>query len=281
MASHEGGDQGHRIKVSGTGFSLDTSNYECTIAGETCTVVEASVNSVVVEVPEKDAGNTDFGKLAQDSGDSSAHELPFVGGLGIEMTVYERGSTYYDTDGWFSYFQGTPSLTEIETVSLAELSSTEIYESNTVKRGKGYFYAPVDGVYRFGVVCDDAFIMKMSSVPNNANPANLQTLLQQETWVGSHWNPYHKVNETKTYSNVTLSQGNYYYFEFINPDYGGDSFFKVLVDMPELTQYTINPTWQVDEVRIRASSYDAEEIVVTAFGDSGSFDLYYLEKVNG
>ena len=51
--------------------------------------------------------------------------------------------------------------------------------------------------------------------------------------------------------------------------------------MPEVTQYTINPTWQVDEVRIRASSYDAEEIVVTAFGDSGSFDLYYLEKVNG
>ena len=54
-----------------------------------------------------------------------------------------------------------------------------------------------------------------------------------------------------------------------------------MVDMPEITQYSINPTWEVDEVRIRASSYDAEEIVVTAFGDSGSFDLYYLEKVYG
>ena len=54
-----------------------------------------------------------------------------------------------------------------------------------------------------------------------------------------------------------------------------------MVDMPEIHQYTTNPTWQVDEVRIRPSQYDAEEIVVTAFGDSGSFDLYYLEKVYG
>ena len=110
------------------------------------------------------------------------------------MAVYERGSNWKDTDDWFSYFQGSPSLTEIQTVSLTELSSTEIYESNNVKHGKGYFYAPVDGVYRFGVVVDDAFIMKMSSVPNNANPDNLQLLLQQQAYGSHHWNPYLKVN---------------------------------------------------------------------------------------
>ena len=281
MASHEGGDQGHRIKVSGTGFSTDSSNYECMIAGETCTVSDASVNSVVVEVPAKDAGNTDYGKLAKAAGDSSTQERPFAGGLGIKMTVYERDSTWYDTDGWFTYFSGSPSLTQIETVTLTELSATEVYDSNTVKHGRGYFFAPKSGTYRFAVVTDDAFIMKMSSVCNNANAANLLTILQQEAYVGHHYNPYIKVNETKTYSNVTLTQDCYYYIEFIHADYGGDSFFKVMADMPEIHQYTNNPTWEVQDVRILPTSWDAEKIVVTAYGDSGSFSLYYLEKING
>lgn len=44
---------------------------------------------------------------------------------------------------------------------------------------KGYFYAPVDGVYRFSVVADDSFLMMLSSVKNNANPDNLVDLLNQ------------------------------------------------------------------------------------------------------
>ena len=123
--------------------------------------------------------------------------------------------------------------------------------------------------------------MKMSSVCNNANAANLLTILQQEAYVGHHYNPYIKVNETKTYSNVTLTQDCYYYIEFIHADYGGDSFFKVMADMPEIHQYTNNPTWEVQDVRILPTSWDAEKIVVTAYGDSGSFSLYYLEKING
>ena len=42
-----------------------------------------------------------------------------------------------------------------------------------MKYVKGYFHAPVDGVYRFSGLADDAFIMKMSSVKNNANVDNL------------------------------------------------------------------------------------------------------------
>ena len=88
MSSHEGGDQGHKLKLTGTGFSTNKSNYECSIAGETCTVIDAKVNSVTIEVPAKSAGNTDFGKLPKDSGDSSTQEKPYLGGSGLQMIVY-------------------------------------------------------------------------------------------------------------------------------------------------------------------------------------------------
>ena len=52
--------------------------------------------------------------------------------------------------------------------------------------------------------------------------------------------------------------------------------------MPVLhTSGTNNPTWQVDEIRIRPTSYDAEVITVDAFADSGSFELFYYEYYYG
>lgn len=65
-----------------------------------------------------------------------------------------------------------------------------------------------------------------------------------------------RANNTKSVSNVTLSVG-YYYFEFININYGGSGFFKVTVDLPEVTVYNTNPTWQIDSVVIKPSEYDA------------------------
>lgn len=70
LSAHQGGSSGHRIRVQGTGFSKDVDAYGCEVAGETCTVTEASMSGVVLEIPAKDAGNIDFGKLAQDPSDT-------------------------------------------------------------------------------------------------------------------------------------------------------------------------------------------------------------------
>lgn len=55
---------------------------------------------------------------------------------------------------------------------------------------KGYFYAPVDGVYEFMLAADDQSIMAMSKVPNNSNPANLVTLLKQISHTNNYYNSY-------------------------------------------------------------------------------------------
>lgn len=57
-------------------------------------------------------------------------------------------------------------------------------------------------------------------------------------------------------------------------NYGGDGFFKVSVSMPAVTTNTINPTWQIDRVRIN-TNYDSEIIKVRVFGASGTFALFY------
>ena len=71
MSSHQGSGLGHKLTVTGTGFSSDESAYECSIAGETCTVTAATISTVSLEVPVKNAANTVFGQLTQEAGDAT------------------------------------------------------------------------------------------------------------------------------------------------------------------------------------------------------------------
>lgn len=89
------------------------------------------------------------------------------------------------------------------------------------------------GTYTFSCVADDAFIMKLSNKKNNANDANLQDLLEHETWTSSHYNPNVRVNLTTVEATVTLDTG-YYFFKFAHIDSGGTNFMKVMVQMPSL-----------------------------------------------
>lgn len=181
------------------------------------------------------------------------------------------------TSQWLTYLRGTPTNNVVSQKITTELSSAENYGENYVEYVRGYFFAPVDGVYRFSVVADDDFMMVMSSVKNNAHTSNLVPLLTQENYNTHHYLSYTRANVTNTV-NVTLTQGSYYYFELVNINYGGNGFFKVYVDMPSLRQYTINTAWQVDRVTLKPSVFDAEIIKVRVFAASGNYDLFYYES---
>ena len=85
----------------------------------------------------------------------------------------------------------------------------------------------------------------MSPVKHNANPTNLVVLLKQESYTTSQYNPHVRINESqKITQNVTLTEG-YYYFQLIFVDYSSSGFFKIMVDMPEIYEETINPTWEI------------------------------------
>lgn len=50
------------------------------------------------------------------------------------------------------------------------------------------------------------------------------------------------------------------------------------VDLPTVTPYTINPTWQIDSIVIKPEQYQAEIIKVTVFGRGGQFSMYYYDS---
>ena len=66
MLIQEGGNLGHKLRLKGTGFPSSLEKYSCQISGGICTVVEASENSISIEIPEISAENTDFGSLPED-----------------------------------------------------------------------------------------------------------------------------------------------------------------------------------------------------------------------
>lgn len=118
----------------------------------------------------------------------------------------------------------------------------------------------------------------MSQFKNNANPANLQLLLQQDNYNGNHFVSYVRANSTQSTANLTLTAG-YYYFEIVNVNYGGTGYFKVIVDTPSLFNNKINPTWQIDSVVVKPSQFDAQIWTVKVFGASGSFDIFYYDSI--
>ena len=74
---------------------------------------------------------------------------------------------------------------------------------------EGYFHAKVDGDYLFALMGDDLTRMKLSTVQNSANKANLVTILDQTLWSGNHY--FSTVVNQTTSATVTLDEGLYYF----------------------------------------------------------------------
>jgi hypothetical protein len=66
MPYHSGGTKGQFIELIGTGFSQDTTEYECTVAGQSCTVQNLDTTKLTVKIPSLNAGNTVYGALLKD-----------------------------------------------------------------------------------------------------------------------------------------------------------------------------------------------------------------------
>jgi len=60
-------------------------------------------------------------------------------------------------------------------------------------------YIPVAGTYTFYALADDGILVKLSSFQNNSNPANLQTIIEIDTWISDSYNPFIKDNTQVSY----------------------------------------------------------------------------------
>jgi len=48
---NKGTTKGHLLTLSGTGFSNNLNDYECSVAGQPCSIVSTSLNEIAVNVP--------------------------------------------------------------------------------------------------------------------------------------------------------------------------------------------------------------------------------------
>ncbi len=129
LSSHICGLKGHRIHVSGVGFSSNISDYKCSVAGQPCQILSANFTFLEVQVPPWLASNIDFGKLVQDPSDSTAQQSPYLMSNGALYRRYASGGLSKTDEEWLVYLRGTPTLTLQSERIITELSSPEIYGS--------------------------------------------------------------------------------------------------------------------------------------------------------
>lgn len=165
-----------------------------------------------------------------------------MGSNGFKYTRYTI-DTWRETADWLTIVRSANTLVVEANDVKTELRSPELISSKYLEYWRGYFYAPVDGEYRFAGIADDSFRAQISSVQNSANVANLQDLIYNG-FSDDNFNPYFSGVSTAI-ANRTLTTG-YYYMEIVNFNWGGAGDFRVLVDMPQIHNETTNPTWQVD-----------------------------------
>lgn len=104
--------------------------------------------------------------------------MTFLGSQGFKYSRYlsTKPEIYDSSQNWLNKIKaGTlPTGTfKVDEKIVTELSSPSIYgDQPFVEYIRGYFFAPVDGSYRFTGQADDRIFMKMSTVANNSNSAN-------------------------------------------------------------------------------------------------------------
>lgn len=278
---HQGGYNGQKLALAMTGESSDPSKYTCQIAGQSCSIssVDSSINMVYVEVPKYDSSNTNFDILTKEDSDSSNQMNPYLGSNGFMYSRYSLDITL-TLQQWVDYFRaGNININVIQAPTIrTELGSSEIYGDSYVEYMNGYLYIPSSGMYSFYGLVDDSLIVNLATFQNNSNPANMQTIIQLDSYINDHFNPYVS-GSTPAYTRNFTKPG-YYYMEIVSINNWGSGYFKVMMEAPNKTANApANPTWQVDYFSIKQGDLKPEIINVTVKNTgigSSPFHLYYF-----
>lgn len=119
----------------------------------------------------------------------------------------------------------------------------------------------------------------MSTVQNNSNPVNLQSLINLNFFSINLYIPFYQSNMVQGNTSINLTKG-YYYFEFFNLDKASGGYFKIMVEMPSLRQYSKNPSWQIDRVYISTSSSNTVGITGNFTMKAGGINMTYGTRLN-
>lgn len=118
---------------------------------------------------------------------------------------------------------------------MTQLSTPILYKYEYIETFKGFIYLPIEGEYRFEMLCDDACTVLQSSNVNNTSPSTLQTILSVKSWIPDMTNPYSRVDQNVTFTQV-YNQSGYYYTEIYSANPIRQGYFKLSITMPEYAE---------------------------------------------
>jgi hypothetical protein len=278
---------GQYLTISGSGFSANPANNSVSVDGNDCLVTSASSDQIKCTLSPKNSSVS-----SQLPTNSSSQLSGFSSGAGLKYARYAVTSSINTVDKFMTAVRAsdTASLgTPVEEGFRADLREGNVYPENEAQVWRGYFTAPVAGIYTFRGTADDYFAVYLTSNYGSAEPA--ATPLISSGWSQNMDYPF-IVDRPTSVASVDLEAQKSYYIEVYHVNTAGVGFFDLAVEVPNSDIAASFQVYQIDNITT-ASTVQEEVVVFSVVGgstgtielgvyrqDSTTFAVTYNKKVN-
>lgn len=207
LSASSGFDTGQTLQIFGSGFSSTPSKASVKVDGVTCDILSSTFSQIDCRLRARQV--SDSGLI--NTVNSSLQTKGYLGGSGFTYSRYDI--TALPTKNIASFRSAVASgsgITLIESKTMMELETLDLFGSNYGQVFKGYFYAPVDGNYTFRGAADDAFTLLMNPVYGTSS-GTLDQVIFTENACSSADNYYISNHSTALGTPRFLEGGKYYY----------------------------------------------------------------------
>lgn len=127
----------------------------------------------------------------------------------------------------------------------ADMREGDVYGSYYAQTWKGYFTAPVDGMYTFRGTADDQFSLYLAA---DYGSTELPTSPLIQSTTAQIMDSFYLIDIVTAEADINLLSGKSYYLEAYHINFGGTGFFDLEVDIPNLDNTVSWQVYQVDEI---------------------------------
>ena len=241
ISNNVGSSQGQIITVKGVGFSSSEQN-SVSVASIPCTILSQSSTEIQCELQA--------GTVSADQG--------YHAGLKLEY--------FFDK-----------SIDNVKAGALNDISMSRLvseipkdYADSYTSKLSGYFKAPVTGQYKFAVAADDKAQLYFSTTPLDTTTA----ILLVDIGSYSSYKYFFTKGLTQISSEVSLTEGEYYYFYLLHQEGSGSDHASLGVYIPSTTN-TVSNVPEAQSIAISCGSRDMEVIEFKVSATGGKWKIRF------
>lgn len=259
LSENIGSSEAHKLTINGSGFGSVKNAVDVRVAGVPCSVNSVSPNSIECTVR---SGNSqgqvilpNQGRLPTDT--TGTQTNGYISGTGVSFKRYGNlgGLTDKTVQGFINGVNsGLFDLLDSGVLPDFALNATN---TNEAYHFKGYFKAPRTGQYTFRILTNDRVFMFVSPFKGSAEVNYSQPIISHNASSTRSGNNIFLISDypaNLTSAPISMSAGDYYYFELIYACTITGSFIRSSVEVPnndtsvfkntkpEIQNLTLTPT---------------------------------------